>query len=105
MQPAFSALAGLWRGAVGEVVVGHAVEQAVEEVGWVGGVGRSQRAGETRSSLQGEIPSMTAAVEVVEVVICLVVWLWSGWSCPGLVAWSRFTLRPFRRLSPLLLHS
>ena len=72
MQPAFSALAGLWRGAVGEVVVGHAlVEQAVEEVGWVGGVGHSQRAGETRSSLQGEIPSMTATVEVVEVVIWL----------------------------------
>ena len=59
VQPAFSALAGLWRGAVGEVVVGHAVEQAVEEVGVVG---RSQGAGETRSSLQGEIPSMTATV-------------------------------------------
>ena len=42
MQPAFSALAGLWRGAVGEVVVGHAVEQAVEEVGWVGLVGRAK---------------------------------------------------------------
>ena len=72
MQPAFSALAGLWRGAVGEVVVGHAVEQAVEEVGWVGGVGRSQGAGETRSSLQGEFPSMTATDDVVEMVIWLV---------------------------------
>ena len=27
------------------------------------------------------------------------VWLWSG-VVPWLVAWSRFTLRPFRRLSP-----
>ena len=62
----------LWQGAVGEVVVGHAVEQAVEEVGWVGLVGRSQGAGETRSSLQGEFPSMTATVDVVEMVIWLV---------------------------------
>ena len=103
MQPAFSALACLWQGAVGEVVVGHAVEQAVEEVGWVGGVGRSQGAGETRSSLQGEFPSMTATDDVVEMVIWLcvaLVWLVVPW----LVAWSRFTLRPFRRLDPLLLH-
>ena len=85
MQPAFSALAGLWRGAVGEVVVGHAVEQAVEEVGWVGGVSRSQGAGETRSSLQGEIPSMTATVDVVEMVI----WLVCGFGLVGraLVWW------------------
>ena len=42
VQPVFSAVAGLCRGAAGEVVVGRAlVEQAVEEVGWVGEVGRS----------------------------------------------------------------
>ena len=85
MQPAFSALACLWQGAVGEVVVGHAVEQAVEEVGWVGLVGRSQGAGETRSSLQGEFPSMTATDDVVEMVI----WLVCGFGLVGraLVWW------------------
>ena len=50
-----------WRGAEGEVEVVHAVEQAVDQVGGVGVVGRSQGAGETRSSLQGE-PSRTATV-------------------------------------------
>ena len=85
MQPAFSAVAGLCRGAVGGVVVGHAlVEQAVVEVGWVGGVGRSQRAGEPRSSLQGDNPSMTATVDVVEMVI----WLVCGFGLVGCaLAW------------------
>ena len=51
--------------------------------GWLGWFGRSsQGAGETRSSLQGEYPSMTATDDVVEMVIWLcvaLVWLVLPW--------------------------
>ena len=47
-------------------------------VGWFGR--SSQGAGETRSSLQGEFPSMTATDDVVEMVI----WLVCGFGLVGL---------------------
>ena len=72
-----------WRGAVGEVEVGHAVEQAVDQVGGVGVVDRSQGAGETEAVFKENLRGLRQSGRLR--------WLngwflaWSGWA--GLAWW------------------
>ena len=91
------------RGAVGEVEVGHAVEQGVEEVGGVGVVDRAKELERQGAAFKENLRGLRQSRWLRWFYGWCVALVWLVW--PGLVGCPRFTLRLFRRLSLLLLHS
>ena len=79
------------------------MEQAVDQVGGVGVVDRSQGAGDTEAVFKENLRGLRQSRRLRWLYGWSVALVWLVW--PGLVACSRFILRRFRRLSPLLLHS